>query len=441
MSTATSAIPLDREPAASVPTPATPTTSTASPHRRLASVCIATINRAEGDTGVHTHTRMLAAGLAGAGVRCEVVSAFSAGAAWLPVFAVRPLLLKRVSGTAATLWHRKWHMAALRAALLRRVTASPPDVILAQCPVSARAALDVRERVNAAFPVVLVCHFNHSEAAEYREKGELAGAGHYRDMLAFEDRVLEEVDRVVYVSQWARHGVEQERGLRTKSAAVIWNGVSEAATSATPATTRKQLGLGEGDLVLINVGSLEPRKNQLGLLDLFATIHSQYPPARLVLIGDGPARGDVEQKIADLNLGAAVKLLGHRRDVPALLPLADLYLHYAALENCPLALIEAARAGLPFAAVPAGGVPELQRALDCRYDLHPHDLRASMDNIRPLLDGPALRHSAGARARDRFKATFTRDAMTRAYLQALATPGEKAGTSTERKAQQGTSNR
>jgi glycosyltransferase involved in cell wall biosynthesis len=307
-------------------------------------------------------------------------------------------------------------MLALRAALLRHVKTHAPDVILAQCPVSARAALDVRDEINGKFAVVLVCHFNHSEAAEYREKGDLVGEERYRDMLAFEDRVLEEVDRIIYVSEWARQNVELQRGLRTKSSAVVWNGVDE---STPPAMTREQIGLSNDDLVLINVGSLEPRKNQLGLLDLFATIHSQHPSSRLVLVGDGPARGDVEQKIAEMNLDQAVTLLGHRRDVPALLPLADLYIHYAALENCPLALIEAARAGLAFAAVPAGGVPELQQALDCRFELQPHDLRTSMDNIRPLLDNAALRKSAGARAHEKFKSTFTRDAMAQAYIETL----------------------
>jgi glycosyltransferase involved in cell wall biosynthesis len=414
MTTATSAISTPRERATQ--TPPMPTESASSQRRRIERVCIATINRPEGDTGVHTHTRMLDAGLAAAGVRCEVVSAFDGGMHWKPIFAVRPLLLKRVNPTAATLWHRKWHMAALRSALLRHAAAQRPDVIVAQCPVSARAALEVRDEIGGKFPLVLVCHFNHSEAAEYRERGELVGEEHYRDMLAFEDRVLEEVDRIVYVSQWARQNVELQRGLRTKSSAVIWNGVDE---SMPPAMTREQLGLGDDDLVLINVGSLEPRKNQLGLLDLFATIHSQHPSSRLVLTGDGPARGDIEQKIAEMNLHHAVTLLGHRRDVPAILPLADLYIHYAALENCPLALIEAARAGVAFAAVPAGGVPELQQALECNYALQPHDLRTSMDNIRPLLNNRELRRSAGMRAQQKFKGTFTRDAMTRAYIEAL----------------------
>ena len=410
MSIATSSIPIPREHAPAAPAKVD--------GRRIASVCIATINRAEGDTGVHTHTRMLSAGLAAAGVRCDVVSAFDGGAAWLAVFAVRPLLLKRVNSTYATLWHRKWHMSALRGALRQHVEANAPNVIVAQCPVSARAALDVRDETGAKTPVVLVCHFNHSEAAEYRDKGELAGDARYREMLAFEDRVLEEVDRVIYVSDWARQNVEEARGLRAKASAVIWNGVDDDAIP-TPPLTRPQLGLDDDDLVLINVGSLEPRKNQLGLLDLFATIYSQHANARLVLVGDGPARGDIEQKVAEMNLHDAVTLLGHRRDVPALLPLADLYVHYAALENCPLALIEAARAGLAFAAVPAGGVPELQRALDCRYELQPHDLRASMDAVRPLLEQPDLRNAAGGKAREKFKSTFTREAMTRSYLDVL----------------------
>ena len=68
MTIAQSAIPQQRERAAPMPS---------TQNRRIERVVIATINRAEGDTGVHTNTRMLAAGLDAAGIRCDVVSAFS----------------------------------------------------------------------------------------------------------------------------------------------------------------------------------------------------------------------------------------------------------------------------------------------------------------------------------------------------------------------------
>src|SRR5206468_1750512 len=98
-------------------------------------------------------------------------------------------------------------------------------------------------------------------------------------------------------------------------------------------------------------------------------INEEFPRTRLVLVGDGAQRGEIERRIAQLELSGKVKLLGHRRDVPAILPLADVYVHYATLENCPLVLIESSRASVPFAAVANGGVPELQAALDCRIDL------------------------------------------------------------------------
>src|SRR4051812_722679 len=156
---------------------------TASLKRSIQRVVIATINRGEGDTGVHTHTRVLEGGLRDAGVTCDVVSAFSGSRKWLPVFALRPLLLHRINKSWSTLWHRKWHRAALRENLMRHATrpsssksaVQPPDAVLAQCPVSARATLDVRAAIGADFRIAMVCHFNHSEAAEYRDKGELAG--------------------------------------------------------------------------------------------------------------------------------------------------------------------------------------------------------------------------------------------------------------------------
>src|SRR5437588_2216987 len=79
-----------------------------------ASVVIASLNRARGITGVHTHTWALHDGLKGSGLSCDVIGPFSGSKLWLGVFAVRPMILQHVSPTCATLWHRQWHEAALR---------------------------------------------------------------------------------------------------------------------------------------------------------------------------------------------------------------------------------------------------------------------------------------------------------------------------------------
>ena len=392
---------------------------------RLKGLLIATVARSEGDTGVQTHTRMLREGVARVGPPCTVVSPFSGSRKWLPVFAVRPLLLHRIDRSLSTRWYRHWHLAALRENLRRSLALGPAAAVVAQCPLSARAALDVRADLSLDFRVALACHFNGSEAQEYRDKGELDDEAAYRAIVALEDEVLRTVDQVIHVSHWSRQAMESCRAIRPRASTVIWNGI--AATNPSTALTRADLGLGPDDLVLINVGTLEPRKNQVGLLDLFAALCARYPRARLLLVGDGPLRGEVRRKVEQERLVGRVKLLGSRPDVPALLMLADLYIHYATLENCPVVMLEAARAGLPSAAVPVGGIAELQARLESSVALPAADVEASLRALEPLLSDPTLRAEWGRRARRNFDRTFTSEAMAAAYLDVLGLSTRASG--------------
>jgi glycosyltransferase involved in cell wall biosynthesis len=378
-------------------------------------VLIATVNRPAGQTGVHTHTRVLEEGVISAGIGCRVVSPFTRGPHWLPVFAIRRLF-HPLDKSWSTRWYRRWHRAALRDNLLRQLQNAPFDgIVLAQCPISANAAMEARTRLGLHFTVAMVCHFNYSEAQEYREQGVLADETSFNEILEFEQRVLGEVDRVIYVSRWAQQVVEQTRNIHTRASSVIWNGVPNTSPKA---IGREELGLGSDDLILINVGTLEPRKNQLGLIDLFELIVKHEPRARLVLVGEGSDRAAITSKLEQKGLSGKVTLLGHRSDVPALLPAADAYIHYSSLENCPVALLEAARAGLPIAAVAGGGVPELLQILG-GIALDEKDLNLSLAALRPMLADPALRRQLGIGSRDGFERSFTRDAMVNAYRAAL----------------------
>ena len=380
-------------------------------------VVIATVCRASGETGVHTHCQALRQGLVRyGGLHCELCTPFDGGIKWFPIFAFRPLVLRPLNRTWGTRWYRRWHEAALRENLVHIVRRGGTAAVIAQCPLSARAALDARQRVNGRFPIAMVCHFNHSEAQEYRDRGELADERYYRQVLALEKSVLEAVDHVVYVSDWARRVVEQDRGIRPRASSVIFNGIARDVNPSK--LCRAGLGIGQDELVLINVGTLEPRKGQIALVDVFARLRDEFTNARLVLVGDGPSRGRIEERIVERGLASAVSLLGMRKDVPDLLQLADVYVHAAAMENCPMALIEAARAGLPLAAAPAGGVPELLAALG-GIAIDPHHPDAAAASLRPLLADRTLRLERGRLARTRFEQRFTLEAMTSAYLGVL----------------------
>jgi glycosyltransferase involved in cell wall biosynthesis len=393
--------------------------------RAAGSLVVASLNRPKGITGVHTHTSALHEGLRQIGCGCAVVSPFDQTRLWELVFAMRPLVIRRLSRTAGTLWYRHWHEAALRSSLIKHLRHNPADVLLAQCPVTAHAALGVRQQLNLDFRIALVCHFNGSEAEEYRKSGDLPCDRAYQRMMDYENAVLRDVDQVIYVSQWARQTVESERKIQPRSSAVVHNGIPDAAPAQ--GVGRASLGLSPQDLVLINVGTLEPRKNQIGLLDLFEKIVARFSSAKLLLVGAGHQRNDIEQAIRGKRLDGKVMLLGARQDVPGLLAISDLYLHYAKLENCPVVLLECARAGLPFAAIAAGGIPELQQAMGVELSLDPDDLNQSMAVLEPVLGSASLQNKLGERARAAFCERFTTDAMARAYLHALGLSPEPRG--------------
>src|SRR5437879_1427167 len=81
------------------------------------------------------------------------------------------VVLKHVSRAWGTMGYRGWHEAALRRNLGGYLKNQPADAILAQCPISAHAAMEVRRKLGLKSRVAMVCHFNHSEAREYRESG------------------------------------------------------------------------------------------------------------------------------------------------------------------------------------------------------------------------------------------------------------------------------
>lgn len=395
---------------------------TATPPRAV----IAFSLRPDGTSGVQTHTRLLQRGLVEAGVPTDVVTPFSGSRKWLPLFAVRPLALSWMNDDWSTRWHRHWHIAALRENLFRRLSREPASVVIAQCAPSAIAALEVRARLGADFPVALVCHFTVSEADELWEKGVLHDP-RVRARIADDERyAIEHVDVVIHDSAWQRDSIEGRRGLRPRASSVIWHGIAPADADGAP--TRAALGYAPDDVVLVNVGTLEPRKNQLGLLDAFEHLAAAHPRARLLLVGgDGPHRRAIERRIAEGELAGRVKLLVDWPDVPAVLAASDVYVHYATIESFGLVLLEAARAALPVAAVPVGGAAEVLAQL-AGTPLPAGDGEGFARALRPLVEDSALRAEHGRRAHRRFERSFTRSRMIDGYLRALGLASPRAAT-------------
>lgn len=135
----------------------------------------------------------------------------------------------------------------------------------------------------------------------------------------------------------------QKKGIR------ILNGISLERFGfdrSSRAKIRSQIGA-ESRFVIGHVGHLAPVKNQGYVLEMMPEILNQKPDALLILLGDGPDRLALEEKIRSLNLENHVKMMGNVSNVEDYLSAMDVFVFPSFYEGTPLAMIEAQTNGLP----------------------------------------------------------------------------------------------
>ncbi len=101
------------------------------------------------------------------------------------------------------------------------------------------------------------------------------------------------------------------------------------------------------DLRLLAVTRLEAEKGNSTLLDIMAALSQHTRQFQLLIVGDGPERTTLQQKIHTLGLEHHVTLLGGRDDVPQLMQNADAYITASHGEAHSIAMLEAMSHGLP----------------------------------------------------------------------------------------------
>ena len=125
--------------------------------------------------------------------------------------------------------------------------------------------------------------------------------------------------------------------------------------------TRGLLGADKEDQLLLFVGSLSPLKNVTGLLGVLGNLKLRF---KLVIIGEGPQRSKIEQKVAETGLRTRVSLLGQRPHDETLSAMAscDVLILPSHSEQFPNVVVEALMLGRPVIARKVGGVSEIESA-------------------------------------------------------------------------------
>lgn len=237
--------------------------------------------------------------------------------------------------------------------------------------------------------------------------------------------------RVIAVSDAARDAYLATGWDKPAHVVTVHNGiVAPGDDPAAGARVRAELGIGPDELVVSTVTVLRRDKGHDVAVEAVRRLLPRFPQLRLVIMGDGPARGEIRQMAEAI--GPAAVLTGHRDDVMAVLRATDVLLHPTSMDAFPTALLEAAAARVPVLATAVGGIPEIVEDGVTGF-LQPPPPQADVvaDHLAALLGDPALREEMGRRAAERFAADFTADLwaqrLRRVYDDALGVQRQEAG--------------
>ena len=232
------------------------------------------------------------------------------------------------------------------------------------------------------------------------------------------------IDQYIPLSQDLEHYLCEKIGVDASRITQIYNGVDtdkfKPAQGEKPCLPAAEGFADDKSVVIGTVGRFQSVKDQMNLAEGFIQLLKNNPDlrkfVRLVMIGDGPLREPVLERLEDAGYTDLVWAPGPRNDVNALLPAMDLFVLPSLAEGISNTLLEAMSCGLPVVATAIGGNPELVDQGVTGSLVPAADSLAIAKALEHYLRDPARRKTEGAAARKRAVERFSITAMVESYL-------------------------
>ncbi|MEO0963786.1 MAG: glycosyltransferase [Planctomycetota bacterium] len=225
---------------------------------------------------------------------------------------------------------------------------------------------------------------------------------------AIDRRLLRFYDHVFAVSPPLLEAARQF-GVDEHRLTYLPNGIETQGRPAPPTRNdaRAALGLSDDTKHVACIGRLSDEKRLDRAIRVIARLRDAGHAAYLHLVGEGPQRPVLEDAVRRLQLADRVTFHGWQTDIAPYLAAVDAVLLTSETEGLPNALLEAMHAGVPVAATPVGGVPDLLAHGRCGVLLDPANEDAWPESIAALLHNTAERDQFIATAQQQIANRFT----------------------------------
>lgn len=170
------------------------------------------------------------------------------------------------------------------------------------------------------------------------------------------------VDYFVAVSEANGRYLTTTKGLPARKVVVIRNGCDLGrfkAASADRGSLRRKFGYSDTDPILVVPARLEPQKGHSVLIEAVPLILKEFPRLKVLCLGEGSLRKDLETSVNAKGLQDTIKFLGFQSEIQDWFALADLMVLSSFYEGLPLVAIESLAASRPVVATHVDGTPEV----------------------------------------------------------------------------------
>lgn len=176
-----------------------------------------------------------------------------------------------------------------------------------------------------------------------------------------EKYLMKKIDKTITVSDDLRNKLSKNKEWARSKIVTIHNGINlqNFDSLLSKYALREALGFNKDEILIGNVARLALVKDHSTLINAFEIISKKFVNSKLIIVGEGELRGELEKKTRELCLNSRVYFLGERKDIKELLSIFDIFILSSLSEGISITLLEAMASEKPVIATNVGGNPEI----------------------------------------------------------------------------------
>lgn len=222
-------------------------------------------------------------------------------------------------------------------------------------------------------------------------------------------------DRIVTMGEAVRQLLIREAGVKPSKVISVPTGIDLEQFDSFRGggeAVREELGIAK-DIPLIGiVAVLRSWKGHRFFLEAVPLVLEKVPPARFLIVGEGPQQRNIQRWIEEMGLEETVVMTGHREDVPEVLAALDVVVSASTqAEGVPQSLVQALAMEKPVVATDVGGVGEIIRDRETGLLVPPANPKAMAEATLAILSDPEAARALGRRGRGLVERSYSLERM------------------------------